>query len=234
MTALSNKLSEVKPSQTKAMTALASELQSKGKEIITLSQGEPDFDTPPNIAEAAIRAIRDGKTRYTAVSGVMPLREAVVEKFLRENALQFSVDQVTVGCGAKQLLYNALVATLDPGDEVVFASPCWVSYPEMVKLAGGKPIEVKTYAEEGFILKPDRLRRAITPKTKWLMLNSPSNPTGAVYSPGELGELAVVLEDNPHVSVLSDDIYEHLVYGGCQIFYNCAGCATIGGSRSNR
>ncbi|MBD9538927.1 pyridoxal phosphate-dependent aminotransferase [Ensifer sp. ENS04] len=210
---LSAKLSAVKPSQTKAMTAMAASLKAQGRAIITLSQGEPDFDTPENISRAAVGAIHAGHTKYTAVAGITSLREAVVRKFQRENNLTFSVDQITVGCGAKQLLYNALVATLDEGDEVVFPTPCWVSYPEMVKLAGGTPVAIETRRDKGFILQPEDLRAAITPKTKWLMLNSPSNPTGAVYSRKDLEALAEVLREFPDVWVLSDDIYEHLVYG---------------------
>ena len=213
MSILSRKLSSVKPSQTKAMTTLAETLRAEGKSIITLSQGEPDFDTPEWINQAAIDAIHAGHTRYTAVAGITPLREAIVAKFKRENGLAFSIDQVSVGCGAKQLLYNALVATLDEGDEVVFPTPCWVSYPEMVKLAGGTPIAIATHVENGFILSADALRASLNDKTKWLMLNSPSNPTGAVYSHQDLEALAEVLRDFPGVWILSDDIYEHLVYG---------------------
>ncbi|MCP4767858.1 MAG: pyridoxal phosphate-dependent aminotransferase [Gammaproteobacteria bacterium] len=213
MSILSRKLSAVKPSQTKAMTTLAETLRAEGKAIITLSQGEPDFDTPEWIKQAGIDAIHAGHTRYTAVAGITALREAIVGKFKRENSLAYSIDQVTVGCGAKQLLYNALVATLDEGDEVVFPTPCWVSYPEMVKLAGGTPIAVPTRAENGFIMSPNELRAQLNGKTKWLMLNSPSNPTGAVYSKSDLDALAGVLWDFPNVWILSDDIYEHLVYG---------------------
>ncbi|MCP4388749.1 MAG: pyridoxal phosphate-dependent aminotransferase, partial [Gammaproteobacteria bacterium] len=213
MSILSTKLSAVKPSQTKAMTTLAESMRAEGKSIITLSQGEPDFDTPEWINQAAIEAIHAGHTRYTAVAGITALREAIVDKFKRENGLDFSIDQVTVGCGAKQLLYNALVATLDEGDEVVFPTPCWVSYPEMVKLAGGTPIAVPARADNGFIMSPDELRAKLNGKTKWLMLNSPSNPTGAVYSDKDLDALAAVLRDFPNVWILSDDIYEHLVYG---------------------
>jgi aspartate aminotransferase len=210
---LSAKLSAVKPSQTKAMTALAASMRAEGKTIITLSQGEPDFKTPDHISRAAIKAIQDGHTKYTAVAGITPLREAIVRKFQRENGLNFTPDQITVGCGAKQLLFNALVASLDEGDEVIFPTPCWVSYPEMIKLAGGVPVAVETDVKDGFIMQPDALRAAISPKTKWLMLNSPSNPTGAVYSRQNLEELAVILRDYPNIWVLSDDIYEHLVYG---------------------
>ncbi|WP_334129785.1 pyridoxal phosphate-dependent aminotransferase [Sneathiella sp.] len=210
---LSAKLSAVKPSQTKAMTALATSLKEQGKSIITLSQGEPDFATPENISRAAVAAIHAGHTKYTAVAGIPALREAVVKKFQRENNLTFTADQITVGCGAKQLLFNALMASLDEGDEVVFPTPCWVSYPEIVKLAGGTPVAVETRARDGFIMQPADLRAAITPRTKWLMLNSPSNPTGAVYSRKNLEELAAVLREFPDVWVLADDIYEHLVYG---------------------
>ncbi|MFS8151232.1 pyridoxal phosphate-dependent aminotransferase [Halomonas sp. MG34] len=213
---LSSKLAAVKPSQTKAMTALASSLRSQGRSIITLSQGEPDFETPANIKQAAIAAIEAGHTKYTAVAGIDELREAIVTKFQRENGLNFTADQITVGCGAKQLLFNALVASLDEGDEVVFATPCWVSYPEMIKLAGGTPVAIATHIDDGFILQPDVLRKALTSRTKWLMLNSPSNPTGAVYTREDLEALAEVLRDFPDVWILSDDIYEHLVYGDAE------------------
>ena len=213
---LSSKLAAVKPSQTKAMTALAASLRSQGRSIITLSQGEPDFDTPANIKQAAIAAIEAGHTKYTAVAGIEALRDAIVTKFQRENGLNFTADQVTVGCGAKQLLFNALVASLNEGDEVVFATPCWVSYPEMIKLAGGTPVAIATHIDDGFILQPDALREALTPRTKWLMLNSPSNPTGAVYTRKDLEALAEVLRDYPDIWVLSDDIYEHLIYGDAE------------------
>lgn len=213
---LSSKLAAVKPSQTKAMTALAASLQAQGRSIITLSQGEPDFETPANIKQAAIAAIEAGHTKYTAVAGIEELRQAIVTKFQSENGLNFTADQITVGCGAKQLLFNALVASLDEGDEVVFATPCWVSYPEMIKLAGGIPISMATHIDDGFILQSDVLRKALTPRTKWLMLNSPSNPTGAVYTRKDLEALAEVLRDYPDVWVLSDDIYEHLVYGDAE------------------
>lgn len=210
---LSTKLAAVKPSQTKGMAALAESLRAEGKKIISLSLGEPDFDTPANICEAAIEAIRAGHTKYTPVAGIAPLREAAAAKFQRENGLDYKPNQIIVGCGAKQLLFSALVASLDEGDEVVFPTPCWVSYPEMVKLAGGVPIAVETRLEDGFVMRADDLRAAITTKTKWLMLNSPSNPTGAVYARTDLEALADVLRDHPNVWVLTDDIYEHLVYG---------------------
>ena len=209
---LSTKMSTVQPSQTKAMSALAETMVSQGRKVIKLSQGEPDFATPEHIAQAAISAIVAGHTKYTAVAGIPLLREAIVDKFKRENALTFSMEQVTVGCGAKQLLFNALIASLDAGDEIVFPTPCWVSYPEMVKLAGGVPVAIKTLVEDGFVIQPDTLEAAITPNTKWLMLNSPSNPTGAVYSRADLAALAEVLRKHPKIWVLSDDIYEHIVY----------------------
>ncbi|RWJ60835.1 MAG: pyridoxal phosphate-dependent aminotransferase [Mesorhizobium sp.] len=195
------------------MTARASALKAQGREVITLSQGEPDFNTPENVGEAGIRAIREGRTRYTAVAGIVPLREAIREKLLGENDLGYTVDQITVGCGAKQVVCNALFASLNPGEEVVVPAPCWVSYPDMVRLAGGRPVIVDCAEADGFKMKPDALERAITPRTKWLMLNSPCNPTGAVYSEADLIGLAEVLRKHPHVWVLADDIYEKLVYG---------------------
>ncbi|QRM32403.1 pyridoxal phosphate-dependent aminotransferase [Microvirga sp. VF16] len=206
-------LSQIRPSETKAMTARAAALKAQGKEVITLSQGEPDFATPENIGEAGVRAIREGRTRYTAVAGVIPLREAIRDKLLRENDLGYALDQITVGCGAKQVVFNALFASLNPGEQVVIPAPCWVSYPDMVRLAGGKPVVVDCSETDGFKLKPEALERAITSRTKWLMLNSPCNPTGAVYSEVDLIGLAEVLRKHPHVWVLADDIYEKLVYG---------------------
>ncbi|MBS7705598.1 pyridoxal phosphate-dependent aminotransferase [Chelatococcus asaccharovorans] len=194
------------------MTARAAELKAAGADIIALSQGEPDFDTPLAIQEAGISAIRSGKTRYTAVAGMMPLREAIQEKFRRDHGLEFGLDQITVGCGAKQVVFNALFASLDPGDEVIVPTPCWVSYPDMVVLAGGKPVLVPCIESHGFKLRPDDLAAAITPRTKWLLLNSPNNPTGTVYSAADLAVLAAMLRLHPHVHVLCDDIYEKLVY----------------------
>ncbi|SDR45197.1 phosphonoalanine aminotransferase [Rhizobiales bacterium GAS113] len=204
---------QIRPSETKAMTARGAALKAQGREIITLSQGEPDFDTPPNVGEVAIQAIRDGRTRYTAVAGIVPLREAIREKLLRDNDLGYTLDQITVGCGAKQVVFNALFASLNPGEEVVIPAPCWVSYPDMVRLAGGKPVIIDCAEADGFKMKPEALERTITPRTKWLMLNSPCNPTGAVYSEADLIGLAEVLRRHPHVWVLADDIYEKLVYG---------------------
>lgn len=206
-------IGQIRPSETKAMTARAAAMKAEGREIITLSQGEPDFDTPENVGEAGIRAIREARTRYTAVAGIVPLREAIREKLLRENDLGYTLDQITVGCGAKQVVFNALFASLNPGEEVVIPAPCWVSYPDMVRLAGGKPVIVDCAEADGFKMKPEALEKAITPHTKWLMLNSPCNPTGAVYSEADLIGLAEVLRRHPHVWVLADDIYEKLVYG---------------------
>ncbi|WP_292333132.1 pyridoxal phosphate-dependent aminotransferase [Mesorhizobium sp.] len=216
MSIVADHLKLIRPSETKAMTARANALKAEGKEVITLSQGEPDFDTPDNVGEAGIRAIRDGRTRYTAVAGVVPLREAIRDKLLRENDLGYTLDQITVGCGAKQIVFNALFASLNPGDEVVIPSPCWVSYPDMVRLAGGTPVMVDCAEADGFKMKPEDLERAIGARTKWLMLNSPSNPTGAVYSEADLIGLAEVLRRHPHVWVLADDIYEKLVYGSAR------------------
>ncbi|MDA9505275.1 aspartate aminotransferase [Bradyrhizobium sp. CCBAU 11386] len=196
------------------MTARAAELRDQGIDVITLSQGEPDFDTPSTISEAGIQAIRNGRTKYTPVPGIKRLREAIRKNISRDHGLDYSIDQITVGCGAKQVVFNALFASLDPGDEVVIPTPCWVSYPDMVALAGGKPVLVACSEFHGFKLRPEALEAAITPRTKWLMLNSPSNPTGAVYSRGELLALAVMLRRHPHVHVVSEDIYEKLTYNG--------------------
>ncbi|MCP3392196.1 pyridoxal phosphate-dependent aminotransferase [Bradyrhizobium sp. CCGB12] len=214
MSLISERLKVVRPSQTKVMTARAAELRDQGADVITLSQGEPDFDTPSMICEAGIRAIRAGQTRYTAVAGIKPLRAAIGESLRRDHGLDYGIDQITVGCGAKQVVFNALFASLDPGDEVVIPTPCWVSYPDMVALAGGKPLLVACSERDGFKLRPDALEKAITPRTKWLMLNSPCNPTGAVYSRSDLLALAVVLRKHAQVHVLSDDIYEKLTYDG--------------------
>lgn len=210
---LAERLAAVRPSETKAMTQRAATLRAAGKDIITLSQGEPDFETPESVQKAGISAITNGFTKYTAVAGVEALRAAIKQKFKRDNDLDYAIEEITVGCGAKQVLFNGLMATLDPGDEVVMPTPCWVSYPDMVSLAGGVPIAVLCGEEDGFKLTPARLEAAITPRTKWLMLNSPSNPTGAVYSGDELAALAEVLRRHPRVLISSDDIYEKLVYG---------------------
>jgi aspartate aminotransferase len=212
MSFLADRLARVKPSPTMAMTALATELKATGRDIISLSQGEPDFDTPPNIKEAAIAAIRAGDTKYTVFDGRIELKRAVCAKFARENGLSYEPRQITVSSGGKQVLYNAFVASLSPGDEVVIPAPYWVSYPEMVLLADGTPVPVPCPQNNGFKLRPEDLEAAITPKTKWLILNSPSNPSGAAYSERDLRELAEVLLRHEQVWVMTDDMYEHLVY----------------------
>jgi aspartate aminotransferase len=213
MAFLADALSRVKPSATIAVTQKARELKAKGRDVIGLGAGEPDFDTPDNIKNAAIDAIRRGETKYPPVSGIAPLREAIAKKFKRENNLDYRPEQTIVGTGGKQILFNAFMATLNPGDEVVIPAPYWVSYPEMVALCGGTSTFAPTTGENGFKLTAEALDRAITPKTKWLVLNSPSNPSGAAYTEAELRALADVLLKHPHVWVLTDDMYEHLTYG---------------------
>ncbi|CAA2099368.1 Aspartate aminotransferase [Methylobacterium bullatum] len=210
---LADALSKVKPSATIAMTQKARELKASGMDVISLSVGEPDFDTPDHIKEAAIDAIRRGETKYTPVSGIVPLREAIVRKFKRENGLDYKASQTIVGTGGKHVIYNALLATLNPGDEVVIPRPYWVSYPEMVVLCGGTPVFAETDMEHDFKLQPEELDRVITPKTKWIILNSPSNPSGAAYARDEMKKITDVLMRHPHVWVLTDDMYEHLCYG---------------------
>ncbi len=212
MTLLSATLSRVNPSPTIAMTTRAAELRAAGRDIIALSAGEPDFDTPDAIKEAAIAAIRAGKTKYTAVDGIPELKQAICDKFSRENGLTYKPSQISVGTGGKQVLYNAFMATLNPGDEVIIPAPYWVSYPDMVRLAGGTPVIVETRIDDNFKLTAAALEAAITPKTKWFLFNSPSNPTGAGYAWNELKALTDVLEKHPHVWVMSDDMYEHLVF----------------------
>ena len=212
MSFLADRLARVKPSATIAISAKAAALKASGKSVIALSFGEPDFDTPDNIKEAAIKAIRAGDTKYTAVDGTPKLKEAIVAKFKRENGLTYTNRQVTVGTGGKQVLFNAFMATLSAGDEVVIPAPYWVSYPEMVLLAEGTPVIVPCPQETGFKLKPADLEKAITPRTKWVLLNSPSNPSGAAYTYAELKAITDVLVRHPHVWVLTDDMYEHLVY----------------------
>ena len=212
MSIISNSLKKIKPSPTIAVTQKARELRAAGKDVIGLGAGEPDFDTPDNVKRAAIKAIKDGDTKYTAVDGTPSLKKAIVNKFKRENNLKFTADQITVGTGGKQVLYNAFMATLNKGDEVIIPAPFWVSYPDMVLLAGGKPKIVKCGEADGFKLTPPLLRKAITKKTKWLILNSPSNPTGAGYSKKEINDLAKVLVKYKNVHILSDDIYEHISY----------------------
>ena len=209
---LSAALDRVKPSATIAVTDKARELKAAGRNVIGLGAGEPDFDTPANIKLAAIHAIEAGKTKYTAVDGIPELKEAIIAKFQRENGLAYKPNQVIVGTGGKQVLYNALMATINPGDEVVIPAPYWVSYPEMVALAGGEPVAVVCTAQHGFKLQPDDLEKAITPKTKWIIFNSPSNPTGAAYTKSELQAITDVLVKHPQIYVMTDDMYEHLVY----------------------
>ena len=209
---ISDTLARVKPSPTIAVTNKARELKASGKDVIGLGAGEPDFDTPDNIKAAAKRAIDEGKTKYTAVDGIPELKEAICRKFARENALIYQPNQITVGTGGKQTLYNALMATLNPGDEVIIPAPYWVSYPDMVLLGGGTPVIVDCPIETGFRMTPEALEAAITPKTKWFIFNSPSNPTGAGYSRSELKALTDVLMKHPQVWVMSDDMYEHLVF----------------------
>jgi aspartate aminotransferase len=212
MAFLADSLARIKPSATIAVTNKARELKAAGRDVIGLGAGEPDFDTPENIKEAAIQAIRDGKTKYTAVDGIPELKAAIAAKFKRENNLTYAPNQITVGTGGKQVLYNALMATLNPGDEVIIPAPYWVSYPEMVALGGGTPVEIVGPQSQGFKIGPAALEAAITPKTKWLLLNSPSNPTGAGYTRAELRALADVLLKYPHVWIMTDDMYEHLVF----------------------
>ena len=214
MAFISDTLARVKPSATIAVTQKARDLKAQGRDIISLSVGEPDFDTPDNVKNAAIDAIRRGETKYTPVSGIVPLREAIAAKFKRENGLDYKPSQTIVGTGGKQVLYNAFLASLNPGDEVVIPAPFWVSYPDMVLLNGGTPVIVQAKEEHAFKLQPADLDRAITPKTKWVLLNSPSNPSGAAYSRAEMKALTDVIMRHPNVWVLTDDIYEHLVYGG--------------------
>jgi aspartate aminotransferase len=214
MPLLAERLSRIKPSPTIAVTSKARELKAAGRDVIGLGAGEPDFDTPDNIKKAAIAAIERGDTKYTAVDGTPELKQAIAAKFERDNGLTYKPEQITVGTGGKQVLYNALMATLNPGEEVVIPAPFWVSYTDMTLLAEGEPVVVPCSQNAGFKLQPEDLEQAITKKTKWLLLNSPSNPTGAAYSADELKALADVLLKHPHVNVMVDDMYEKLVYDG--------------------
>ncbi|MBL6853569.1 MAG: pyridoxal phosphate-dependent aminotransferase [Alphaproteobacteria bacterium] len=211
---LAESLGRIQPSPTIAATQKARDLKAAGRDVIGLAAGEPDHDTPDNIKEAAIAAIRRGETKYTAVEGIPELRAAIVKKFKRENNLDYTMAQTFVSPGGKAIVYNALLATLNPGDEVICIAPYWVSYPDIVLLGGGKPVIVETRIEDGFRLTPEALEKAITPKTKWLIFNQPSNPSGACYSPAQLKALTDVLLRHPQVWILTDDMYEHLVYGG--------------------
>ncbi|MFH1806893.1 MAG: aspartate transaminase [Pseudomonadota bacterium] len=214
MAFIADRLSRIQPSPTIAVTTKAAELKAAGVDVIGLGAGEPDFDTPDNIKAAAKAAIDAGQTKYTPVAGTIALRKAIVAKFKRENDLEYTIDEITVGCGGKQTLYNALFATLNPGDEVIIPAPYWVSYPDMTLMSEGTPVVVECQEENDFKLTAAELEAAITPKTKWLVLNSPSNPTGAAYSAAELRALADVLLKHDHVWIMSDDMYEHLVYDG--------------------
>ncbi len=213
MAFLADALSRVKPSATIAVSQKARELKAQGRDVIGLGAGEPDFDTPDNIKRAAVDAIDRGMTKYTPVAGIPELRRAIADKFARENGLTYAPDQVIAGTGGKQILFNAFMATLNPGDEVIVPTPFWVSYPEMVAICGGSVVYAETTLENEFKLQPEALETAITPKTKWLVFNSPSNPSGAAYSRDELKALTDVLMRHPHVWLLTDDMYEHLVYG---------------------
>jgi len=214
MSFVADRLSLIKPSPTIAVSQKARDLKAEGRDVIGLGAGEPDFDTPAHIIEAAKKAMDDGMTRYTAVSGIPELREAIAAKFQRENGLDYSIDEITVGCGGKQIIFNAFMATLNPGDEVIIPAPYWVSYPDIALLFGGTPVFVDCPAENGFRMAPGDLDAAITPKTKWLILNSPSNPSGAAYSRDDLKALTDVLMKHPNVWIMTDDIYEHIVYDG--------------------
>ena len=218
MSIISNNLKKIKPSPTLAVTQKARELKVAGKNVIGLGAGEPDFDTPDNIKKAAIAAINAGDTKYTAVDGTPKLKKAIIEKFKRENGLSFENNQISVGAGGKQIIYNAMMATLNPSDEVIIPAPYWVSYPDIVLLAGGKPVIVECSEEENFKISPKKLESAITEKTKWLMLNSPSNPTGSCYTEPEINSLANILNKQKHVHILSDDIYEHITYENFKFF----------------
>ena len=217
MALLKDSLSRIKPSATMAVTDKARALKAAGRDVIGLGAGEPDFDTPDNIKKAAIKAIESGRaSKYTAVEGLAELKQAVVDKFKRENNLDYKTNQIIISTGGKQVLYNALMVTLNPGDEVIIPAPYWVSYPDMVLLAGGEPVIVPTRMEDGFKMKPEALERAITPRTKWIIFNSPSNPTGAAYTKAELKVVTDVLMRHPHVWIMTDDMYEHLVYDDFQ------------------
>ena len=214
MSIVADRMSAIKPSPTMAVTAKAAELKAQGVPVIGLGAGEPDFDTPDHVKEAGIQAIKDGKTKYTPSTGIPELRQAISDKFKRENDLDYALNQISIGVGGKQVLFNAIMASVNPGDEVIIPAPYWVSYPDMVLIAGGTPVTVPCGQENAFKMTPADLEAAITPKTKWLILNSPSNPTGSCYTAEDMQALAAVLEKHPHVWVMTDDMYEHLVYDG--------------------
>lgn len=212
MAFLADRLGRIQPSPTMAVTARAAELKAEGHDIIGLGAGEPDFDTPDPVKDAAIAAIRASYTKYTRVDGAPELKQAIRDKFRRDNGLDYALDEIIVGAGGKQVLFNAILASVDRGDEVIVPRPYWVSYPDMARIAGGEPVFVDSSAETGFRMTPEALEAAISPRTKWLILNSPSNPSGAAYAPDDLARLAEVLERHPHVWIMADDIYEKIVY----------------------
>jgi aspartate aminotransferase len=214
MSLTSERLDRIQPSLTIAISTVARKMIAEGKNVISLSQGEPDFDTPRNVKDAAIAAMERGETKYTDVAGTQALRKAVTQKFARDEGIEYKPEEIIISTGAKQVLFNAMVGTLNAGDEVIIPSPCWVSYPDIVTLADGKPVLVPCSQNNGFKLRPEDLEAAITPKTRWFMLNNPSNPTGAAYDAKEMKALTDVLMRHPHVWVLTDDIYDSLVYGG--------------------
>ena len=214
MAFLSDRLGRIEPSPTMAVTARAAELKAAGHDVIGLGAGEPDFDTPEPVKDAAIAAIRAGYTKYTRVDGALDLKEAVRDKFRRDNGLDYALDEIIVGAGGKQILFNAILASVDRGDEVIIPRPYWVSYPDMTRLAGGVPVFVDSSAETGFLMTPEALEAAIGPRSKWVILNSPSNPSGAAYTADRLRALAATIERHPHVRVMADDIYEKIVYDG--------------------
>ena len=218
MSIVSNSLKRIKPSPTLAVSQKARELKAAGKDVIGLGAGEPDFDTPENIKQAAIEAINRGDTKYTSVDGTPKLKTAILKKFKRENNLNYELNQISVGTGGKQIIYNAIMATVNPGDEVIIPAPYWVSYPDIVLLAGGNPIIVKCSEKDNFKITPKKLENSITNKTKWLIINSPSNPTGSCYSEDEIKSLAKILIENKQVYILSDDIYEHIIYSKLKFF----------------
>jgi len=218
MSIVSNSLKRIKPSPTIAVTSKAREMRAAGKDVIGLGAGEPDFDTPDNIKEAAIEAIKRGDTKYTAVDGTPALKKAIQAKFSRENNLSYELDQITVGTGGKQVLYNAFMATVNKGDEIIIPAPYWVSYPDIILLAGGKPRIVKCEEKDNFKITPSKLKKAISKKTKWIILNSPSNPTGSAYTKEEILELSKILIKYKKIHVLSDDIYEHITYDNFNFF----------------
>lgn len=223
----STALGRIQPSATLAMTSRVLELKAKGVDVIGLGAGEPDFDTPDFVKEAAIQAIRDGQTKYTNVDGTAALKKAIVDKFARDNDLTYMPDQVSVNVGGKHTLFNALVATIDPGDEVIVPAPYWVSYPDIVQFAGGTPVFVAAGSDQNYKVTPDQIEAAITQKTKWLILNSPSNPTGAAYSADELRAIGRMLERHPHVWVMADDMYEHITYDGFEFATIAQVCPTL-------